>query len=143
MKLYRKQLNSLEALRREKIRLRFEQKHTKPDDLNPLSEIGIGKLPGIAKVGLLGFVAELLSSKSNVQTAFTLSKPLVKILKSRSAKKREMRRIAGLPEKESVIKKVVKEIAVNYFIGKAMQMAVRGIQLYMRRRKVSRTLWHK
>jgi hypothetical protein len=136
MKLYRKQLGSLEELKREKIRLKYARMHTKASDLNPLTEIGGSKVSGAAKAGVLGFAMELLSSKSNVQTALALSKPLLKILRSSRARKKEIRRAAGLPQKDSLVKRVVKDVAVNYFIGKALQMSVRAVQLYMRRRKV-------
>ena len=135
MKLYRKQLGSLEELKREKIRLKYARMHTKASDLNPLTEIGGSKVSGVAKAGLLGFAMELLSSKSNMQTALTLGKPLLKILGKSRARKRDIRKAAGIPQRDSLLKRVVKDIAVNYFIGKAMLMSVRALQLYMRRRK--------
>ena len=140
MKLYRKRLDSLEALKREKIRLRYERRHTNVADLNPLSEMGRSKLSGSAKTGALGFLMELASSGSNLQTALTVSKPILQLLRKRKAKTHEISRAAGLPPKKSIVKKAITEIAVGYIIGKAIQMAVRGVQQYIRRRKAKKVL---
>ena len=140
MKLYRKKLDSLEALKREKIRLRYKEMRTKESDLNPLTEIGRSKLSGSAKAGILGTLMELVSSKSQLQTALAIGKPVLKVLRKRRAKKQAIRYTSGLPKKKSVVKKVVTEIAVHYIIGKAVQMSVNGIRLYMRRRKAKKSL---
>ena len=138
MKLYRKKLDSLEALKREKIRLRYERMHTSVSDLNPLAEVGRSKISGAAQSGILGTLMELASSKSQMQTAMAIGKPLLNMMRKRKAKAREIRYAAGLPKKGSVVKKVVTEIVVTYIIGKAVQMSVHGIQLYLRRRKAKK-----
>ena len=140
MKLYRKKLDSLEALKREKIRLKYERMHSKTSDLNPLAEVGGNKMPGIAKVGVLGMAMELLNSKSHVHTAFTLSKPLLKMLRNRRAKKRAIQKAAGVPHKAYILTRAIKEVAVGYLTGKAVQMAVNGLKMYMRKRKTRKVL---
>ena len=138
MKLYQKKLSSLEALKREKIRLRYERRHTNVDDLNPLAEIGGTKFSGKAKEGLFGTVMELFNSKSELQTALALSKPVFKMLRKRRAKKMALRAELGLPKKDSFLKKLAVEIIVGYATGKAVQMTIRGVQLLLKRRKAAR-----
>lgn len=141
MKLYRKKLNSLEALKREKIRLRYERRHTKPSDLNPLAEVGRSKVSGAAKAGLLGTIMDLINSENQFQTAMVIGKPLLNMLRRRRNKARAFRHAAGMPgKKNSFLKKLVKDVAVSYIIGKAVQMSVRGAQMYMRRKKAKKLL---
>lgn len=139
MKLYRKKLNSLEALKREKIRLRYERRHTKSSDLNPLAEVGRSKVSGAAKTGLLGTLMGLANSQNHFQTAITIGKPLLNMLRKHRNKAHEVRYAAGMPHKKSsFLKKMVKEIAVSYIIGKAVQMSAQGIRMYLRRRKIKK-----
>jgi hypothetical protein len=135
MKLYPKKIGSLEALRREKIRLRYERLNTKASDLNPIAEIGRGRISGAAKSGILGTVMALMTSTSQMQTVLALGEPLLKLLGKRRAKARERRYAAGLPKKKSVIKKVFTEIAVAFIIGKAVQVSIEAVRLYRRRQK--------
>ena len=135
MKMYRKQLNSLEELQREKIRLRYERKRLQAEDLNPLPEWGKNKISGAAKSGLLGTVIALVTSDSKMQTALALGKPILNALSKRKAKKRQIRYAAGLPREKSVAKKIITEIAVNYLIGKAVQLSVKGIRSLVKRKK--------
>jgi len=140
MKLYPKKLDSLEALKREKIRLRYERRQTKSSDLNPLSELGRSKISGTAKSGLLSTVMDLASSQSQWQTAMAIGKPLLKMLRKHRSKKREIMQAAGLPPQKSFASKLISDIAVNYIIGKALQMSIHGVQLYMKRRKAKKTV---
>jgi hypothetical protein len=41
----------------------------------------------------------------------------------------------GLPKKKSFFRKVAMEILVGYLTGKAVQVAVHGVQLIVKRRK--------
>lgn len=138
MKLYRKKLDSLEALKREKIRLKYELQHSKASDLNPLTELGRSKISNKAKSGLLGTIMALASSQSQWQTAMALGKPLLNLLSRRRAKAREIRYVSGLPRKKSFGKKIITDIAVSYIIGKAVQMSVHGIQLFLKRKKAKK-----
>jgi hypothetical protein len=138
MKLYRKKLDSVEALKREKIRLRYERRHTKSDDLNPLKEIGRGKVSGSAKEGFFGTAMELFNASSNIQMAWALAKPLMRAMGKRKKKKQALWEASGRPKKKSFIKKVVTEVATGYVIGKAVQMTVLGLQMLIRRRKIAR-----
>jgi hypothetical protein len=138
MKLYPKKLGSLEALKREKIRLRYERMHTKASDLNPIAEIGRSKISGSAKSGIMGTLMALMTSTSQMQTAIALGGPLLRMLGKRRAKARERRYAAGLPKKKSIVKKVFTEIAVAFIIGKAFQVSVEAVRLYRRRKREKR-----
>ncbi len=144
MKLYRKKLDSVEALKREKIRLRYERRHTKASDLNPLAKAGRSKVTAVAKEGLMGTVMELFSAKNNLQLALALAKPLFNTMRKRRASKRALYeewnavQYKGKKRKPYFLKKLVQEIAVGYATGKAVLMTVRGIQLILRRRKFAK-----
>ena len=138
MKIYRKSLGSLEELKREKIRLRYERRHTNSADLNPLAELGRHKVSDKAKDGLMGMAMELFSAKSNMQTAMAIGKPLLKMLRQRSAKKQAARYAAGMPKKPSISRRVAVEVATGYLLGKGVQMAYRGVQMFIKRRKAAR-----
>lgn len=135
MKLYSKKLNSLEELRREKIRLRYERRHTDTSDLFPISEIGGSKMSEKAKAGLFGTVIELFSARSDLQTAVALSRPILNMLRKSRAKKAALRAEMGLPKKKSFFKKVTMEIITTYLIGKAVQVGIHGVQLIIKRQK--------
>jgi hypothetical protein len=138
MKMYRKRLDSLEALRMEKMRLRYERLHTKSSDLNPLAELGRNKVTGAASSGVVSTVMELMSAASPLATAMAIGKPLLKILGKRKSRARELRYAAGLPPKPSLLKKVLTDVAVSYIIGKGVQMAVASVGMYLRRRKANK-----
>jgi hypothetical protein len=138
MKLYPKRLNSLEALRREKIRLRYERRHTTVSDLFPVVEIGRSKITGEAKAGLLSTVIELLRAKGDLQMALALFKPVLRALRKRSEQKKAMQEEMGLPKKDSFIRKLVVEILTGYLTGKALQMAVRSIRMALKRQQKPR-----
>lgn len=143
MRLYPKSLNSLEALKREKIRLRYERMHTRVSDLNPLDDIGSTrrrkKVSASAKSGIMSTIMELAGAKSNLQLALALGKPLLRLFRRRRAEHRGDY-LAWQPRRKSpsLVKKVLADIAVSYLMGKALQMSIKGFQLYFRRRKAQR-----
>jgi hypothetical protein len=135
MKLYRKKLDSVEALKREKIRLRYERRHTKTDDLNPLAEMGRSKVSGSARDGIVGTVVELFTASNNLQMAWAIARPVMKAMGKRRRKKQQMWEGAGHKKKKSFFKRLVVELAVGYAIGKAVQMTILGAKMFMQRRK--------
>jgi hypothetical protein len=135
MKLYRKKLNSLEELRREKIRLRYERRHTDTSDLFPISEIGGSKMSEKAKAGLFGTIIELFSARNDLQTALALSRPVLNMLRKRRSKKAALRAEMGLPKKDSFFKKVALEFLTAYLIGKGVQVGIHAVQLIIKKRK--------
>lgn len=141
MKLYRKKLDSLEALKREKIRLRYERMHTKASDLNPLAEMGGKTGSTVATTGLLGTLAGLFAAKNNMQIAMAVGKPLLKALRKRHAKHEAAYVASALSykkKKSSLLKRLVTEIAVNYAIGKVVQLSVLSINALRKRRKLAK-----
>lgn len=138
MKLYRKKLNSLEALKREQIRLRYERRSTRFSDLVPFSEGGSRKYKRSARHGVFGTVMELAAAKSDIQMITALAKPLMKRIAKKRAIKKELREELGLPHKPSFLKRLLKEIAIGYLTGKAVLMAAQGIRLWLKRRRAAR-----
>jgi hypothetical protein len=138
MKLYRKKLDSLEALKREQIRLRYERKGTRFSDLVPLTEVREKRGKHKSKLGLVGSIMEIATAKSDIQMMTALAKPVLKMLGRRKSRKKEVREALGLPEKPSFLKRLLKEIAIGYITGKAVLMAVQGIRLWLNRRKAVR-----
>src|SRR5947209_5032556 len=110
MKLYSKQLNSVEELKREKIRLRYERKHTKASDLNPIAEIGMKRKGSDSAFGnFLGMAMSLLGSGSGAETAMKAAPLVFKLLGKRK------RKDDGKPRK-SLLKKAVTDVLVAYAI---------------------------
>ena len=139
MNIYHKKLNSIEELKREQIRLNYEKRHTKASDLNPIKEFG-NKKSARANQNILGTILELAKSDSPLSTAMAIGKPLLRLLSKRRNNKREAfaRLHPDAPKKQGLIAGVVEEIVVAYAIGKAVQMSIRGIRLYLKARKAKK-----
>ncbi len=76
MKLYHKQINSLEALKREKLRLKLKEKAAGSEFKAPLS--GITSAASSDKSNnLLGTVSKLLGSSSAMDIALSLGGPII------------------------------------------------------------------
>jgi hypothetical protein len=140
MKLYNKKLNSLEQLQREKVLLRYRRRQSKVEDLNPLTEMGKTKVTPAAQDGLMGFALNLMGSGSKLETAMTIGKPLLKLLKSRSRKKVQRAYYAEEKPVGSKIKKIVQGIVITFVIGKAVQMSVRYLGMYRRRKALEHNM---
>src|ERR1700710_345751 len=91
MKLYPKKINSIEELKREQIRLKYELKNTSSSDLIPnISIPGFGKNSSKeSKSNLIGIATGLLTSKSWIQVAMTLAGPAFKLITKKKAVKNE------------------------------------------------------
>ena len=138
MKMYRKKLSSLEELRREKIRLRYERRHLQPKDLNPFSEWGGSKMSAAAGSGLLGTILGFATSHSKWDTALAIGKPLLKALGRRRKRKQYVHYASVAPRKKSTAKRIITDIAVTYLIGKAVQLSVKGIRSFAKRKKAKK-----
>ena len=87
MKLYRKQLHSLEELKREKHVMKYAVKHT--DDWLSFKEMSKGARPkDAATLGMLGSVISAVSSKSIFSTALTVVPAILNMMPRREAKKK-------------------------------------------------------
>lgn len=107
MKLYPKQLNSLEELKREKHVLLYAKKHIASEDLFSIDQFKpdlLAKKPtseaGESTSNIMALVADLLTSKSATGAAMTLGLPLLKFV--------------GLKAGKGIFKPLVKEVAGGY-----------------------------
>ena len=134
MKLYQKQLHSLEELRNEKRRLRKEIQESNNLDLNPLADFGKNNLGSIGKDGSFGWIFKLLGAKSEMDMLLSLGKPLLNLI----GKKKEKQAFASAPvsrPKSSMLTRLGKEILLGYLTGKALQLTVKGVRSFIKSRK--------
>jgi hypothetical protein len=111
MKLYSKQLNSLEELRREKHVLRYAVKHSE-ESLN-LNDLKKDKGENSAlSAGLLGTVISAFGSKSVLNTLLSIAPPILSLVAKGSSRK-----------KTNPVQKLMKEVAFGYIKWKAVQFA--------------------
>jgi hypothetical protein len=121
MKLYNRQLNSLDELRQEKQRLRARKRDT--DDIFSFDDIIPGK--AVAKEGeaeksedggldIAGIAGSVLSAVGNKDMLFSIGLPLLKI--------------AGSQLEKGLIKKVLKEVGFGYAKWKAIELAFKGVK---------------
>ncbi|MBS1614598.1 MAG: hypothetical protein JST06_00605 [Bacteroidetes bacterium] len=135
MKLYRKKLDSLDALKREQLRLRYESKKADWSDLLPTPDLQtLGSLFHLKK-GWLGTFMEVLSAKSEVQLLIALAMPLLKAWNQKRTKLRDKRAASGLPPKPSFFKKALRELFIGYIVGKAVMKGFSGLRSWQNRRK--------
>lgn len=133
MKLYRKQLNSLEELKREYIRLNYERKQGVGD---LLPHFGGERKPDGEKVsgnGILGLALGLLNAKSPVDAAMAAAGPVMSLLSGKNKKG------TGRSTKaKGLLGKVAKEVLIGYLTGKGVQLAARGITWYLKQQRVKK-----
>lgn len=138
MKLYPRKLNSVEELKREQLRLKFEKLHTKASDLMPIKELSRGSKSAGTSNKLLNTALGLMNSKSSMQQAMLLAGPVLSLLRGKK-KSRKYRHSDDdndrHPKKKGFLKKAVTEIVVGYLIGKAVQVGVHAVRLLIRKRK--------
>lgn len=136
MKLYRKKLNSLEDLKRECIRLSYEKKQTSESDLLPSFNSGKASKKkqrkndddddssGNALSGIVTAAMGLMGGASPVQTALSLAGPAFKVL--------------GKGKPKRILGSIAKDILVAYATGKAVQLGIKGVKWYLRKRKAKK-----
>lgn len=121
MKLYNKQLNSIEELRREKQKLKADLQSADKqglfslDDLLPGNSTSNSKADNNAEgVDIAGIATSLLSSLGNKNTLLSVGLPLLKV--------------AGNQLEKGVVKKILKEVGLGYIKWKAIELSVKGIK---------------
>ncbi len=139
MKLYNKKLSGLEQLHREKVLLRYRRRQTNVRDLNPLTEVRKSKVTPAAQEGLLGFAMQMAGANSNIEMAMAVGKPLLKLLRGRGRRKAALKVVDDAP-RPSRIKKLVKGVVITFVIGKAVQMSLRYIGMYRRRKALEQKM---
>ena len=116
MKLYPKELHSVEALRREKLKLKYARKHS-----DNLVSIDKNTDDGLSSSAFTGTLMSLVSSKSVSSFLLTLTPTLLSFV---SGKK-----------KKRFISSVAREVLGGYIKFKAMQMAYRYIRMIVKKKK--------
>ncbi|HTM64964.1 MAG TPA: hypothetical protein VL093_01470 [Flavipsychrobacter sp.] len=131
MKLYRKQLHSLEELKREKHVMKYAVKHT--DDWLSFKEMSKGARPkDAATLGMLGSVISAVSSKSIFSTALTVVPAILNMMPRREAKK-----------KKGILESLAKEVILGYVKWKAIQMSYRAIMMLINATKDKKEKEHR
>jgi hypothetical protein len=131
MKLYRKQLNSVEELRRECIRLNYQKKHAGPLDLLGKNTSDNKKNKAVqesgSSSGIVSTALSLMSGGSTLQTVLSIAGPLLgKMGKSGGPKK-----IAG---------RIIRDVLIAYAAGKGLQILFRIVSRQMKKKKEQRLL---
>jgi len=118
MKLYTRQLHSLEELRREKHVLKYAKKHT--DDWLNLKDLDKEKADteDAAGGGLLGTLLSAAGSKSMFSAVLAMAPPILTLLSKNSSSGRK---------RTNPLEKLAKEVVFGYLKWKAIQLAYRGL----------------
>lgn len=119
MKLYNKQLNSVEELQREKQQLKAELRKADAKGLFSLDDIipatGNKENKGettSSEVDIAGLATGLLSSLGNKDSLLAIGLPLLKA--------------AGSQLEKGLVKKILKEVGFGYAKWKAIELAFKG-----------------
>lgn len=118
MKLYNKQLNSVEELLREKQQLKVELRKADAeglfslDDIIPASGNKENKGETSGEVDIAGLATGLLSSLGNKDSLLAIGLPLLKA--------------AGSQLEKGLMKKILKEVGFGYAKWKAIELAFKG-----------------
>lgn len=120
MKLYRRQLHSVEELRREKLRLEYEKLHTSRSDFFPVREHG--KPDHNAGSNFVDFLGSMATAQGPLQMWLTLAKPVLRAIGKKKAPKK-------------VLAKAAREVLLGYAKWKLIEMTYRGIRMYIRRQQ--------
>jgi len=118
MKLYRRQLNSVEELRREKLRLQFQKLHTDRKDFFPVREHG--KPDNNASTNFIDFAGSLFGARSPLQFWLKMAGPVLRAVGKKQAPKKALLRVA-------------KEVLLGYAKWKVIEMTYRAIRLFIKK----------
>jgi hypothetical protein len=126
MKLYSKQLHSLEELKREQHVLRYAKKHT--DDWLNFKDLDKDKedAEDAAGAGMLGTLLSAVGSKSMFSAALAMAPPILTLMSKKSSSGRK---------RNNPLEKLAKEVILGYVKWKAIQMAYRGVMLVVKSNK--------
>jgi hypothetical protein len=123
MRLYSKKLHSLEELKREKHVLKYAAKHS--DDTLNFNDLGKHtSTDDAAGAGMLGTLISAFGSKSMFNTVLAMAPPLLALVSKRSGRK-----------KKNPLESLAKEVIFGYVKWKAVQMAYRGVMLFVKSNK--------
>lgn len=117
MKLYGKQLNSLEELRREKHVMRYAAKHS--DEMLSFRELtgGDDSTENAAGAGLVGSLISAFGSKSLFNAIIAVAPPILTLLTTGSA---------GKKKRNNPLQSLAKEVLAGYLKWKAIHLAYKA-----------------
>lgn len=131
MKLYQKQLNNLDELQREKIRLRYQRMHL--DKLH--SETNEAKNGTAAGTGVLGTLLGLAGNSGGLDTAIEIGSHLVGQIRRKRQKRKMEAAFGAFPKPKSTSRKIAEDIFWSYLVGKAVRTSFGMLKETMKRRK--------
>ena len=138
MAFYRKKLNSVEELKRETIRLNYRKKQISAEELMPkipfLGGKSDGESSGSKGSGILNLALGLINAKGPLQMALAAVGPVMTMIGNRKKK------VAPASPKKSLPARLLKEIVVGYLVGKGMQLALKGIGKYLKKRRQTKAI---
>lgn len=135
MKLYRKKLNSVEELRRECLRLNYQKQQLKTEDLVPKLGFGGGREERKSRnAGILEMGLSLINAKGPLQIALAVAGPIMGMIGKR---KKKAVTNSG-PGK--LLGNLARELVIGYLSGKGIQLAMRGIKWYLKKRREKKAL---
>ncbi|MFN4248421.1 MAG: hypothetical protein ACK4EY_11890 [Flavipsychrobacter sp.] len=122
MKLYNKQLNSLEELKLEKQKLRAEMRKADADGFFSVDDIIPGRSANkeaseeqeSGGLDIAGIAGSLLSAIGNKDMLLSVGMPLLKL--------------AGNQLEKGLVKKILKEVGFGYAKWKAIELAYKGVK---------------
>ena len=111
MKLFRKKLNSVAELRREKLKLQFMRSHTTSDALMPpIKELKRKSKKSSGGSNPIQTIMDVAGAKGPMQTALALAGPLSKLM--------------GFGSKKNLLRKVAVEVIGGYLAYKLVRIAI-------------------
>ncbi|HRO42646.1 MAG TPA: hypothetical protein PL009_07410 [Flavipsychrobacter sp.] len=118
MKLYSRQLHSLEELKREKHVLKYAKKHT--DDWLSFKDMDNGKANAedAAGAGLLGSLLSAVGSKSILSAVLAMAPPILTLMSKNSSSGRK---------RTNPLERLAKDVVVGYIKWKVLQFAYRSV----------------
>lgn len=132
MKLYRKQLNSLDELQREKIKLRYQRMHL--DKLH--EDIEEGRKETAGTPGLMGTLLELAMSSGGLDTAIQVGSQLMgRFRQKRRKRKLEAQFGVHIPKQKSTTRKIAEDVLISYVVGKAVRMSIGLLRQNLKKKK--------
>lgn len=133
MKLYRKQLDGLDELQREKIKLRYQRMHL--DKLHSTPEDVVDS-KGSGGNGIFGTIMSLVGENGGLEMAMQIGSGLFSRMKERRRERKYRKRaLAGFPEPKSTTRKIAEDILWSYLVGKAIRVSVGILQQSVKKKK--------
>ena len=119
MKLYPRQLRSMEELKREKSVLKYVRRQTSKENLLPIDAAATASVPGGS--GLMAALGGLLGARTLFDGALAAGLPLLRYMPMRTQK--------------NVLRTIAREFIGGYLRWKMLQMGYRGLRMLLNARR--------